>query len=96
MGDALTQIAQPVDNGHAGTDQLLQVKSEINDLVTRHADATEFQHAAPGVAEIDQVEPQLRQTQLEVGEIGGIDGAAHHLALLVHGFIFERRCHLWS
>jgi hypothetical protein len=93
MGDTFTQIPQPVDDRHPGTDQLFQMKREIDDLVTRHALAAELQQAALGAAEIDQIQSQLREPQLEIGEIGCIDGAAHHLALVVHGFVLERGRH---
>src|SRR5487761_2003429 len=88
--DAVAQVGQRLEDGHAGGGELLQVEAEVDQLGPPDR-ALEYARALARRAADDQIEPHALQAQLQIDQVDGFDLAHERLAAAVDRLVGVQR-----
>ena len=86
--EGVAQIGQAVDDGHAGAQELFQVKAEVDQFAPADA-ALALPCDLSDRRAMDQVEAEPAQAQFEVGQVGGLHATTHTTSARVYRPIAE-------
>ena len=86
MLETVAQVGQTFENRHAGTDELLQMETEVDQFAPRHATTAQQAAIAERLA-TDEVELHAPQSQIEIDEVDRVDAAEDHPSLGTHRLV---------
>src|ERR1700704_4640269 len=91
--DAVAQVDQRLDERPPGSDELLHVEAEVDELRTLDFARTKQAPAVTGRSAPHQVKAHALQAQLEVDQIDRFDLAEHRLSPGIYGLV-GKECHV--